>query len=336
MIWKIEFRPAIFLYPPFDFLTNEQKKTMKKTLLLMLSLLVFAGVQLNAQDAPETTEGWDMGGSVGFDFTQLGLVNPRVGAGSNRIGFGGLNTLFAHYRKGKLSWDNDGSLQLSVQRIGSSENPFEKNIDILRLGSILGYQFGDSKLSGAVAATFESLLLPTYEGNVLSGPDSTILAKFLSPARISLSPGLTYKPNEHFVIFYSPVSSRIIYVADDAIAQLNVHGNEPGTNSFYNLGSNLNVTYTNKFLSDKLLVGSSLDLYSNYLKNPQNIDVLWKVDLGWQMLKNISLNLSTELFYDHDILVQVDRNKDGKYDPDELGRRVSFVEALLIKYSYVF
>ncbi len=311
---------------------------MKKTFLfsLLVLLFAFAPTFAQAQDAPEEKEGWDFGGGLGLDFTQLELVNPRVGAGSNRIGFGGLNTLFAHYKKGKLEWKNDGSLQLSVQRIGNSENPFEKNIDVLRLGSLLGYQFGEGKLYGAVASTFESLLLPTYEGNVLKGPDSTLLAKFLSPARISFSPGLTYKASDNFSIFYSPVSARLIYVADDAIAQLNVHGNEPGSNTFFNLGSNLNATYNNKFLQEKLLLVTSLDLYSNYLKEPQNIDVLWKTDIGWVLFKNLSLNLATELFYDHDILVQVDRNKDGQYDPDELGRRVSFTEAFLLKYNYVF
>ncbi len=309
---------------------------MKKTFLLLLTLSMLLSVPAFSQDAPEEKEGWDLGGGIGLDFTQLGLYNPRVGAGSNRIGFGGLNTLFAHYKKGKLAWDNDGSLQLSVQRIGSSENPFEKNIDILRLSSILGYQFGEGKLYGAVATTFESLLLPSYQGNFLSGPDSTLQAQFLSPARISFSPGLTYKANEHLTIFYSPVSSRLIYVANDAIAQLNVHGNEPGKNTFFNLGSNLNATYNNKFIEDKLLVTTSLDLYSNYLKEPQNVDVLWKANIGWELFKNFSLNLATELFYDHDILVQVDRNKDGIYDPNELGRRVSFTEALLLKYNYVF
>ncbi len=309
---------------------------MKKTFLLALIALLFNWAPTFAQDAPEDQDGWKMGGGLGLDFTQLGLVNPRVGAGSNRIGFGGLNTLFAYYKKGKLEWKNDGSLQLSVQRIGSSENPFEKNIDILRLGSLLAYQFGEGKWSGAIATTFESLLLPTYEGNILKGPDSTLLAKFLSPARISFSPGLAYKANEHFTLFYSPASARLIYVANDAIAQLNVHGNEPGSNTFFNLGSNLNATYNNKFLEEKLLLVTSLDLYSNYLKEPQNVDVLWKTDIGWVLFKNLSLNLSTELFYDHDILVQVDRNKDGQYDPDELGRRVSFTEAFLLKYNYVF
>ena len=102
------------------------------------------------------------------------------------------------------------------------------------------------------------------------------------------------------------------------------------------MGSNLKGIYTNTFFEEKMSLTTTLDLYSNYLNNPQNLDVLWQNDLGVTIFKNISLNLVTELYYDHDILVQVDRNDNGIYEAGELGRRVSFTEALLIKYNYIF
>ena len=131
-------------------------------------------------------------------------------------------------------------------------------------------------------------------------------------------------------------SLKLIYVADDAIAALNVHGNEVGSNSFLQLGSNLKGIYNDKFADDKVTLTSTLDLYSNYLLNPQNIDVLWQNDLGFVIFKNFSVNLVTELFYDHDILVQTDRNDNGILEEGELGRRISFTEALLIKYNFIF
>ena len=40
--------------------------------------------------------GWTKNGGIGLDFSQLGLINPRFGAGSNRTGFGGLLTYTAN------------------------------------------------------------------------------------------------------------------------------------------------------------------------------------------------------------------------------------------------
>ena len=62
---------------------------------------------------------------------------------------------------------------------------------------------------------------------------------------------------------------------------------------------------------------------------PQNIDVLWKTDINIQLLKNISLNLVTEFFYDDDVRVVLDSTGDT-------GVALSFTEALLIKYNIIF
>ena len=319
-----------------------------KKVLLVFGFCLFGVVLVSAQagddrlteikdaSAKEVEEGWAAGGGIGLDFAQLALFAPRVGAGSNRIGFGGLGSVYANYKKGKFNWTNQGSLQLSVQRIGNNQQPFQKNLDVIRLASRAGLQTGSDKWFLALEANAQTLLLPTYEGNILSSDTLTQLANFLSPITFVLSPGVDYKPNENWSFFYSPASLKIIYVADDDIAKLNVHGNEEGSNSFVQLGSNFKAIYTNNFLEDKIALTSTLDLYSNYLNNPQNIDVLWQNDLSFTIFKNISLNLFTELFYDHDVLVQVDRNDNGIYEEGELGRRVSFTQALLIKYNYIF
>ena len=76
-------------------------------------------------------------------------------------------------------------------------------------------------------------------------------------------------------------------------------------------------------------INTSLDLFSNYLLRPQNLDVLWKTDINIQLIKNVSLNLVTELFYDDNISVILDST-------GEPGVALSFTEALLIKYNIIF
>lgn len=60
--------------------------------------------------AKKDTTGWLIGTGIGFDFGQLLQINPAVGAGENRIAIGGLGSLFANYKNGKLAWDNNADL----------------------------------------------------------------------------------------------------------------------------------------------------------------------------------------------------------------------------------
>jgi hypothetical protein len=295
--------------------------------------------EIAAASKKEVEEGWVLGGGLGIDFAQLAFYQPRVGAGANRIGFGGLSNFYANYKKDKIAWSNNASLQLAAQRIGGRNSPFDKNIDIFRGASRFGYRPNEEgKFFGAIEGNFQTLLLPTYEGNILR-PDNNVplIAKFLSPVQVVVSAGIDYKHNENLSIFFAPASFKMIYVGDDNIAALTVHGNREGTNSFIAMGTTLKGIYNNKFLNEKLSWTAVLDLFSNYLENPQNIDVLWTNELGWTIFKNFSLNIVTELFYDDDVKVQIDRNNNGIFgEPGEFAPSVSITQALLIKYNYIF
>lgn len=328
---------------------------IKKTLLLS-ALLIFTGATLFSQtenaaptDAVKKDTFWKIGGDFGLDFNQILFINPRVGSGDNRIGFGGLMNLFANYKKGKLFWDNSFKFQMALQRLGefTDENPFEKTLDNLRLGSKVGLRAFSDKTFWALDATFESQLTKTYEGNFLKpqADGDALISEFLSPATITVSPGIEYKPNEHLSFFLSPASFKTIIVANDSIAQSGVHGNEPidrddlskgYKNSFNQFGASFKALYKNKFIKDKFLFSSEFNLYSNYLFEPQNIDVFWNVDMGFVIWKGVSINVVTNLYYDHDIFIPVDKNDDGIFGDREGGPRTTFTEALVIKYNYVF
>lgn len=322
-----------------------------KRFLFALLISLFAGIGLYAQagadrlaeiaeaSKKEVEEGWVFGGGLGLDFAQLAFFQPRVGAGANRIGFGGLSNFYANYKKDKIAWSNVASLQLAAQRIGGNANPFEKNMDILRGASRFGYRPSEEgKFFGAIEANFQTLTLPTYEGNILR-PDNDVplIARFFSPVQVVVSAGIDYKVDDNLSIFFAPASFKMIYVADDNIAALNVHGNREGTNSFLAMGATLKTIYNKKFLKEKMSLTSMLDLFSNYLENPQNIDVLWTNELGWTIFNNFSLNLVTELFYDDDVDVQIDSNDNGVFgEPGEFAPAVSITQAVLIKYNYIF
>ena len=305
--------------------------------LLPLFLILFSLHLSHAQDDVVTQDTfWTTGGGIGFDASSLTLINPKIGAGVNRIGFGGLGNLFANYKKAKMQWTNVAAVQLGVQRLGPNENPFQKNLDVLRATSRLGLKSKNEDIYYAAELDLQTILLTTYTGNLLDGPDEELLAKFLSPLTLTFAPGIDYKPNERWSFFLSPAAYKMIYVADDEIAALEVHGNDPGENTQINFGANARIIFTDKFIDERLTYTSNMSLFSNYLEDPQYVDVLWTNNASYLIFKNLSFDVLYEFFYDKDVQVQKDFNKDGIFQEGEIGDGAAHTLAFVLKYNVIF
>lgn len=313
-------------------------------------------------------DGWSGGMGLGLDFFQLLQINPKVGAGEDRIQFGGLSTGFINYKKGLLDWENTGTFLFGVQRLGSGttsidgnviSKPYQKTIDELRLVSLLTYKLSEeSKWSYSTNLIAFSQLLPTYRGNFLKdvtesgeGP----ISKFLSPAQISFAPGIRYEPNNVFSLSFSPASVKGIIVGDEEIASIpgneeamvGLHGTEwRGPDDFdqilFQFGSSLRAEYKNKYLNEKLLARSELILFSNYLNEAKNVDLDWRNEIAYEIVKGLKLTVIVNLFYDHDILLQKsDRDQPDGIERDEmgnpiLGRGLNVIQTVALQYNYVF
>jgi hypothetical protein len=288
------------------------------------------------------TAKWIYGAGIGLDMRSLLLINPRVGTGRSQIGFGILAGGLAKYKSGKWLWNNNASIQLAAQKIGlGTEEPWQKNMDIFRIISKLSYDFDDKRWSTAIDFTFQSILLPTYRNSFLRPKDENdkLTATFFSPATLNFSPGIGYKPNDKFTFLGAPASFKGIFIASQSVANLNIHGTQPIKNEEGEIiryskvdlrfGFFLRSSYTQKFLEDNLHITSTLDLFSNYLRSPENLEVFWRTEVGYKLWKNIFIQLNTDIFYDQNVLVQID--KDGN-----LGLRTSITNALYIKYNYRF
>jgi Protein of unknown function (DUF3078) len=324
----------------------------KITLLLLIALGAVASVSaqkvMDAKDnvkvvdkAKDAKEGWTKIGGIGGSFSLLNLINPRAGAGDNRIGFGGLLNYSANLVQGKIISNNKFGLQLDVVRNG--KDPYAKATDVLAATSQIGYQVG--KVAGkwyiAGLADFQSQLLPTYGTNFLEakqklgGKDTTLplTGKLFAPAALKIAPGVIYKANANLTVLFSPAAFKAIIVSDKALAQ---------TEKFFpqntakdktvdsQIGYEIRADYANKFFGDKLVYTTTLDLYGNYLRNPQNIDLEWYHSIDVMVTKNIALNFKSDWFYDDDIKVFTDG------DAAKPTKNVFFRNAFLLKFSRLF
>jgi hypothetical protein len=323
---------------------------------------------LRQEKVVQDSSGWQFGMAFGLDFFQLLQINPKVGAGEDRIQFGGVSTVFAVYKNKRLKWENIGTLLFAVQRLGSGSavissnlvpKPFQKTVDEFRIVSSFAYDKSKgSKWSYSADFIFSSQLVPTYRGNFLrdvSGDNKGPISRFLAPAQIAFSPGSRYQPNKKWRIIASPASLKAILVADDAIAS--IPGNEAekvglhGTawrsgddfdQVFLQFGASVRTLYKNSYANDKLKHKSECILFTNYLKDPKNVDLDWRNEWSYELFSGLTLNLIVNLFYDHDIFIQktdwdapngVERNPDGS---PRLSRGLNVIQSFTIQYNHIF
>lgn len=327
---------------------------------------------LALEEAPDTLIGWDKGAGIGLDLTHILVINPQAGAGQNRFGIGGAVGLFANYRDNLQTWNNKLSLNLSVEKIGSGVIvdangnatdigvPFRKSIDELILTSTYGRKFkANSKWSYAVDFRFRSQLLPSYLGEedgqiyvseIGVGPyRNRLVSRFFSPARFALGLGIMYQPCDHLQITFTPATLDVIAILDEDIANLGIHGNklEEGSTTEYKqtriaFGANLKAEYQRKFWNDRISFSSTLILFSDYLADPQNVDVSWTNELAFQIVGGLQLTFNNSLFYDDDVLSTIsDADSPGGILRDDMGvpvtrPAVNYYQQILLKYVYLF
>ena len=77
--------------------------------------------------AADTVKPWKIGGVISFNGQQVSLTNWAAG-GNNSISVGGLVNVFAKYKKGKTTWDNNLELGYGVIKQGTN-NKWWKNDD---------------------------------------------------------------------------------------------------------------------------------------------------------------------------------------------------------------
>jgi hypothetical protein len=78
---------------------------------------------------------------------------------------------------------------------------------------------------------------------------------------------------------------------------------------------------------------SRLQLFSNYLQSPANVDVKWDLQLVLTVNKWLSTNISTNMIYDNDTKT-IEVNEAG--EQVLRGAKVQFKEALSVGLTFSF
>lgn len=290
---------------------------MKKNLFVAL----FATIALSSAHAQGDTipSNWKLKAIYGLNGTQSSFVNWNAG-GRNNIALLGYVAASAKYEKGKIKWDNDlgaalGGMQFLDQSAG---NQLQKTDDRLEIASNFGYKLKDYWFL-SMLGSFRTQFIEGFDANLAR------TSTFMAPGYLNLSLGIDYTPNDNFSAFLSPVASKMTFVNDPALSAAGSFGVPAGETFRGEFGAHFRMKYDRELFTN-VQMKSKLELFSNYIENPQNIDVNAELAFFFKVNSWLSTSLQWNLIYDDDIRI-TDAN-------GNTGPRTQFKSVLSLGISY--
>jgi hypothetical protein len=266
---------------------------------------------------------WKTGGLFNLTFNQAALSNWSAGGDKSSISLNSQFYGYAFYKKDRHSWDNTADIAYgftSTTSLGTRKT--DDRIDLL---SKYGYQIAKSWYL-SLLFNARSQFSPGY--NYPNDHTRILTSDFLAPAYILLSPGINYKPNDNFSVFLSPVTTRWVIVNNDSLASVGAFGVDSGKHITTQFGAFASVSFIQKISASTVYTGR-LDLFSNYLHNPQNISIYWTNLLVVKITKILAMSLTLNVIYDDNV-------KSVNSDGTPGGPRPQIQELLGIGFSLKF
>jgi hypothetical protein len=289
---------------------------MKKTIFLFSLMILISTV--GAQE-PESTN-WKSSGNFSLNFSQSHLSNWAAGGESSITGISKL-LYEINFDNEKTKFKNSIDLALGYSVLGEYD-PI-KTDDKIELNSMYGIKASEN-LFYTTTFSFKSQFMDGFDYKT----DSTNpISRHFAPAYFTLGLGMDWSPGKFFQLNFAPLTGRITIVADKELADKGVYGLEPGENMRFEFGGKM-IARTDIDLMKNVNFTAKLELFSDYLKNPQNIDIDLQALLTMKINDWLNANIAAHLIYDDDIMIT---DKDGK-----IGPRTQFKEVFSLGLAYKF
>lgn len=276
---------------------------------------------------------WKLKAIYGLNGSQSSFVNWNAG-GRNNISLLGTVSASATYTKNQLKWANDFALALGgMQYIekGTTET-LQKTDDKIDIASNFGMKIKNHVYVSFIGG-FKTQLL-----NGFSYPNDSIrISTFMAPGYVNAALGIDYIKSDNFSVFSSPFAAKMTFVNDQLLANAGAFGVEKATyDSFGNvltagkrfrgeLGAYVKLKF-NTTVAKNIDLKSKIELFSNYMKNPQNIDINAEALFTFKVNSWFSASLQWSVIYDDDIAI---RDSNGN-----IGPRTQFKSVIGLGVSY--
>ncbi len=287
---------------------------MKKTIKLLSVLLLTSGMAaaqdtpaklvadgmqsaLSLTQAPDSLS-WFHKGMAGVNMSQAAFSNWSAG-GDPSMAFDAMFTYDLNYKRGRNLWTN--RLELGYGLNDTRSNGTRKTNDKIFFSSNYGYELRKNLYLGAMLS-FNTQFDKGYNYTNTPRPNvkTDYISKFMSPGYLTAGLGVIWTPKTWFKLTFAPLSWRATFVTDDRLSSYGAFGLDKGKHMLTQFGADL-VAEVRTNVWHNMSFYSRLELYSNYLKNPQNIIIHWDNQLLMKVNPWLSASLVFNLIYDDNI-----------------------------------
>lgn len=248
-----------------------------------------------------TANGWSKKGTLTFLFNQSTFNNWLAGGESSLAGTLGFNYEF-HYKNDNTTWDN--RILANYGLLQTKNADFEKKTDDrLEFNSIYGKKaYGNWYYSLILNFRTQFTTGFVYDKDVNGAEIRTENTSFFSPAYLTFGPGFYWKKSDNLKVNLAPLTSKFTFVNND-------YTSLPGyiDGSYFGVDTNKSMRYELGFyasgyykfnLMKNVSVENLLNLYSNYLEKPENIDLDYQINIVMTINKTLSANFTYQTIYD--------------------------------------
>ena len=275
---------------------------MKRVLLILALVSAFTSTfaQVNEKELLKKNEaaaaklkeekpnGWVKKGTFTLLANQATFNNWLAGGQSNISGNVGLNYDF-NYKSTTWNWDNKIIAGYGLTKVKGQD--MQKSDDRFVFNSLAG-----KKASGDWYYSFFFNFQTQFDSGF--DLDSGIkTSHFFSPAYFQFGPGMLWKKSDNLKVNIAPATSKLILVHPHFTELGPSFGVAQGDSSRFEFGAAFNGYY--KFtLFENVTLENILNLYSNYIEDPQNVDIDYTLNLVMKINKYLTTNIAFQTVYD--------------------------------------
>lgn len=260
---------------------------MKKILLIGM---MFTSQLFYAQETEVVSDStWVKKGNIAILGSQSSFSQWQAG-GSNNLAINGSLNYDINYKKGDWTWDNKFIAMYGINKLKGQEQ--QKTDDRLEINSLLG-----KKASGEWYYSAFANFKTQFDAGM--NPDSLEqrISHFMSPAYLQFGPGMLWKKNDNLKVNLAPATARFIFVHSHFTDFEESFGVEQGKSMRFEFGAAVNAYYKVEVM-ENFTIENILNLYSNYLEDPKNVDIDYQLNVVLKVNRYISTNLTFQALYD--------------------------------------
>lgn len=240
--------------------------------------------------------------------------NWYQGGSSSFAGYG-LAKGYINYITDRFTWENTGEWRMGGTTVSNdSLHKVNTTDDLLRLYTKANFRIVP-KVFTSVSMEMETRLLPTYKTN-----SNVLKSAPFSPFRYTAAFGIDYKPIKNLSVSFSPLSYKLIHIADTARVKVTDYGLKEGQQTQHNIGSSVRVEYLWKPVREVALE-TKFYTYTNY----HDIELDLELNCDFIINRFLSARVMLHPRYDSSVVKEGEKNA-----------RIQFREFISIGFSHKF